>query len=68
MSIIRIAHTSHNPAVSLSTAGACDTVEQIFPSDYGKWYNADPNMHMCIRSDVTTLSIIALTSRRFSKT
>ena len=34
-SIIRIAHTSHNPAVSLGTAGACDKVEQIFPSNYG---------------------------------
>ena len=24
-----------------------------------QWYNADPNTHMRIRSDVTTLSIIA---------
>ena len=32
---IRIAHISHNPAVSLGTAGACDTVKQIFPSNYG---------------------------------
>ena len=33
-----------------------------------QWYNADPNTHMRTRSDGTTLSIIALTSRRFSKT
>ena len=33
--------------------------ETNLPLQLWQWYNADPNTHMRIRSDVTTLSTIA---------
>ena len=33
--------------------------ETKLPLQLWQWYNADPNTHMRIRSDVTTLSTIA---------